>query len=188
MMQAQSVPDAKEMPDVSWGLGLGLDSTTSGRYAWHWGDQGDSKALFVVDLVKKNGIVYFTNSANGLSPAADILRIAPGGDQQGIVEWVAYGRFDRQADSLYRRMSDIGVAHALAEYVEKRKTKISEDAMNMLGYAYLRRYQPEGAIYIFIQNTEDYPASYNTGIASRKPIWPKATKPVRSPITRNRCS
>lgn len=177
MMRPQSVPDGKKMPGVSWGLGLGLDSTASGKYAWHWGDQGDSKALFVVDLVRKNGVVYFTNSANGLSTAADILALSPGGSQPGVVAWVAYGRFDRQADSLYTAMRRLGVAPALSAYQKERTDTISEDAMNMLGYAYLRRNQVVDAIAIFRQNAQDHPGSYNTWDSLAEAYMAQGDKP-----------
>lgn len=156
-----SFPDTKKMPDVAWGLGLGLDSTASGRYAWHWGDQGDSKALFVVDIDKKNGVAYFTNSANGLSPAPDILRAALGGRQQGIVEWVAYGKFDSQAAALFQSIQEKGGDNAVKAYVAGRKSKIGEEMINNIGYDLLRGKRVADAIVVFRQNTVDYPSSAN---------------------------
>ncbi|WP_423735946.1 serine hydrolase [Chitinophaga caseinilytica] len=161
MMRRQSFPDPKESPDVAWGLGIGLDSTSTGRYAWHWGDQGDSKALFVVDIDRQEGIVYFTNSANGLSPAADILAIAPGGNQSGIVKWVKYDKFDPAAETLLLSIRNEGAAKAMKAYVAGRKEKFPENVLNMLGYALLREKKTADAIAVFTQNTTDHPESAN---------------------------
>lgn len=161
MFTPHSYPDMEKMPGVAWGLGVGLDSSATGRYAWHWGDQGDSRALFVIDPAKRNGIVYFTNSANGLSPAADILAIAPGGRQDGVVKWVAYGKFDGQAEAVVRSIHQLGGEKAIQQHVAARKHKIGEDQMNMIGYELLRNKRYADAIAVFKQNTVDYPASAN---------------------------
>lgn len=161
VFRSYSFPDTKKMPGVSWGLGLGLDSSASGRYAWHWGDQGDSKALFVADIQQRKGIVYFTNSANGLSPAADILAIAHGGSQQGVVDWVAYGKFEAKAAAFYQSLLQNGAEKALRDYLSDRKEKIGEDLMNTIGYDMLRNKKYADAIAVFRQNAEDYPESAN---------------------------
>lgn len=161
VFRSYSFPDAKKMPGVAWGLGLGLDSSASGRYAWHWGDQGDSKALFVADIRHCKGIVYFTNSANGLSPAADILSIAPGGSQQGVVDWVAYGKFEAPAADFYASLEENGAKKALQAYLANRTGKIGEDRMNSIGYDLLRNKKYPDAIAVFRQNAADYPESAN---------------------------
>ncbi len=58
---------------IWWALGLGAiysDTTAAKkgvdpRYYYHWGDNGNFKALFVFRPEDRRGIVYFTNSANG---------------------------------------------------------------------------------------------------------------------------
>lgn len=63
---------------VAWGLGVGLQITNRESkdkeiIVFHWGDVGDSKAFFAVNLRDKTGIVYFANSWNALSIARDML-------------------------------------------------------------------------------------------------------------------
>lgn len=52
---------------ISWGLGLGIQQNELGTSVWHWGDNGDFKAFFMVYPAKNQILVCFTNSANGLN-------------------------------------------------------------------------------------------------------------------------
>jgi CubicO group peptidase (beta-lactamase class C family) len=51
---------------LGWGLGWGLESSTEGKYAWHWGDGSGVKNLFMLHLPSQTGLVIFTNGENGL--------------------------------------------------------------------------------------------------------------------------
>src|ERR1051325_10720395 len=77
MLRSQSAVDAecrtclgkapeKVSDTISWGLGIGLATTPSGRSFWHWGDNGDFKAFVTGSEVSRRGVVIFTNSANGM--------------------------------------------------------------------------------------------------------------------------
>lgn len=61
---------AKAGSHVSWGLGFGLTDD----YLWHWGDNRGFKNFTAFDINKKNGIVIFTNSDNGMPCYIDILK------------------------------------------------------------------------------------------------------------------
>lgn len=50
---------------IGWGLGWGL--VLPQGIAWHWGDNGDAKAFVAFDPARRDGIVYFANSVNGLA-------------------------------------------------------------------------------------------------------------------------
>jgi CubicO group peptidase (beta-lactamase class C family) len=68
-------------PDISWGLGVGLEKTAQGLALWHWGDNGPFKAYMVAYPKARSGLVMFTNSQNGLSIANEIAKTALGSDQ-----------------------------------------------------------------------------------------------------------
>ena len=51
----------------AWGLGWGLQTTDEGTSFWHWGDQGIFRCYTVAFKDQKIGLVYFTNSENGLA-------------------------------------------------------------------------------------------------------------------------
>ena len=71
---------------IFWGLGIGTnkitsanaDGTTKDSYAyWHWGDNGNFKALFII-LPDNSAFVYFTNSAHGHAIINDVTAILAG--------------------------------------------------------------------------------------------------------------
>ena len=75
-------PADKLSPTLSWGLGVGLQTTTDGVSLWHWGDNGDVKAYFVAFEKPKLGVVVFANAANGLSIMPELVAEAVGGQHR----------------------------------------------------------------------------------------------------------
>lgn len=67
-------------PNLAWGLGFGLENTPTGDYFWHWGDNGSYKCYVTADRKRGNAVVYFTNSAKGLSVNQEITRRFLGGE------------------------------------------------------------------------------------------------------------
>ncbi|MBO9151646.1 serine hydrolase [Chitinophaga sp. GCM10012297] len=149
----------EKAPQVAWGLGVGLENTPSGKYAWHWGDQGDSKCYFTADLEKKNAILYFTNSHNGLAIITEMLGDGIGG-QHPAVAWLDYERYDPAAPALYADIRTRGAATALQTYRTSGK-RLSESHINTIGYLLLRDKKLDDAIAVFEQNTVDFPQSGN---------------------------
>ncbi|NMB36541.1 MAG: beta-lactamase family protein [Bacteroidales bacterium] len=80
---------------IWWALGLGaIYSDTSAaekgeepRYYWHWGDNGNFKALFVFRPEDQIGVVYFTNSANGHDIVTSFTRVLFG-EKLPIQDWI----------------------------------------------------------------------------------------------------
>lgn len=151
-------------PQVFWGLGVGLETTEEGKSFWHWGDQGDSKAYVTAFLPKKDAIVYFANSSNGLSITREILADAIGGKHPGI-DWLNYDRYNSASRTLLKAIIAQGAAEPLKNYLEQRKQNstlaISEDQINSMGYTLLRLKKVDDAIELFKQNTVDFPDSAN---------------------------
>lgn len=55
-----------EKQSIYWGLGIGIEENPHyGRVLWHWGDNGNTKALFLILPEKKTTLVYFANSGAG---------------------------------------------------------------------------------------------------------------------------
>lgn len=49
-----------------WGLGVGLEQNPQfGKTIWHWGNNGNFRALFILLPEHNKGFVYFTNGARG---------------------------------------------------------------------------------------------------------------------------
>ena len=66
-------------PGLFWGLGFGLERVGVDTWFWHWGDNGDFKCYVTANRARKDAVIYFTNSANGLDIADRILHLTLGG-------------------------------------------------------------------------------------------------------------
>ena len=69
----------EDLADVAgWSLGWGHLDLQGGPYHWHWGDNGDFKAFVIWSSSTSDGLVYFTNGAEGLSIMETVAaRFAP---------------------------------------------------------------------------------------------------------------
>ena len=156
--------DSKESPNVSWGLGWGLEKTPEGRTFFHWGDNGFSKAYVVANDKTKDAVMFFTNGSNGLSFLSEILEYGIGGSHPSV-KWIGYGRYDSPTAKLQNAIVEQGAEAALKNYrkmrKESKKNAISERGMNRLGYTFMRAKRTADAILIFKQNTSDFPESGN---------------------------
>ncbi|MGA2136725.1 MAG: serine hydrolase domain-containing protein [Bryobacteraceae bacterium] len=77
--------------EIFWGLGFGIEKTVEGETLWHWGNNGAFKSFFAAKPETKSGVVYLTNSENGLSIGPQIVGEALGGGQPAF-EWLNAGK------------------------------------------------------------------------------------------------
>lgn len=165
MLTSQIIVDKEKAPNVSWGLGLGLETNVNGKAFWHWGDQGDSKCYVTALIEPKDAILYFTNSANGLAVAHIILEDAIGGEHPALA-WLNYERYNPATKNLLAAIKDKGAVDALKNYRQLREQNkikaLQEAAMNNIGYQLLQLKKVDDAIEVFLQNTVDFPKSGNT--------------------------
>jgi CubicO group peptidase (beta-lactamase class C family) len=153
----------QKYPQIAWGLGIGLETMSEGKYFWHWGDNGDSKAYITAFLPDKNAVVYFADGSNGLSFTKEILDDAIGGDHPALAH-LDYDRYNSPSRELLKSTIAKGATQSLKEYNEQRKNNgqiISETKMNELGYLLLGMKKLDDAIEVFEQNTKDFPQSWN---------------------------
>ncbi|MBI1762102.1 MAG: serine hydrolase [Acidobacteria bacterium] len=163
-------PNPKPLADVAWGLGWGLQTTPEaaskdGLSFWHWGDNGDSKAYVVAFEKQKLGVVFFANSANGLSIAREIVAAAVGGAQPALA-WLNYESYQSPGRTLFKTILTKGAEAALTEYRAARaghpaSETVNENQMNRLGYDLLGMKRMKDALEVFKQNVADYPKSAN---------------------------
>lgn len=74
---------------LAWGLCWGIETINKHAYLWHWGDNTFFKAFVYIDQQKKNAVVYFTNSENGLAIAPLIIEQTIG-IHTGTIKWLDY--------------------------------------------------------------------------------------------------
>jgi tetratricopeptide (TPR) repeat protein len=63
-------------PHLWWGLGWGIQEGERGTAFWHWGDNGNFRCFVVAYPERTDGLVYFTNSNNGLAIARELTALA----------------------------------------------------------------------------------------------------------------
>jgi CubicO group peptidase (beta-lactamase class C family) len=83
-------PENSADPFIDWGLGVGLEQNEKGKAIWHWGDNGHFKCFFMAFPEKKESLVYFTNSENGLKVTNEILNLFFGRAAYWVVPWLDY--------------------------------------------------------------------------------------------------
>lgn len=148
-----------------WGLGFGLQKTDEGASFWHWGDQGIYRCYTVAFAEQKIGLVYFTNSENGLAIRDDLVLAALGGKHPAFA-WLHYDRYDAPIKTFSRLLVGGGLETAMSYYGDLKKANGSakvfeEDSLNQLGYSCMRMKKMPEAIAAFKLNVELYPDSWN---------------------------
>ncbi|MEQ1764763.1 MAG: serine hydrolase, partial [Pyrinomonadaceae bacterium] len=155
----------EKTPQLSWGLGWGIEKTQADEYLWHWGDNGISKSYVGASLRRKDAVVFFANSDNGLSFAKEILDLTVSGEHQSLA-WLNYDRYDSTGGRLFDAIISNGAHAALKEHLIGRAKDpgiaLDESQMNVMGYKFLQSKRLDDAISIFAQNTIDHPNSANT--------------------------
>ncbi len=154
-------PSGKLSATIFWGLGFGIEQTAEGESLWHWGDNGVFKAFFVVRPATRSGVVYMTNSENGLSIARQILAQTLGGEQPAF-DWLKYDNYDSPALIFTRTALRKGAALALEEFSRDLASgAISEGTLNQAGYLFMGSKKIGDAILVFRRNVELHPDSWN---------------------------
>jgi len=111
-----------------------------------------------------DAVVYFAAGANGLSITLEILDIAIGGTHPAIA-FNDYEKYNAASRLLLKAIYYKGAEASLAAYRTNSKDttqRLSEDAMNNIGYALYGMKKNEAALAVFLQNTSDHPLSWNT--------------------------
>lgn len=88
-----SDPASPPHEGLAWGLGWGLQGPGGREAFWHWGDNGAWRAYVFVRTDGSAGLIYFTNSHEGLSIARALASIAVGSSQNGL-DWLGYESHD----------------------------------------------------------------------------------------------
>ena len=82
---------------LGWALGWGIQSHFEQKYsdylAWHWGDNGVFRAFVALNPKSQSGVVYLTNSENGLAIAKRMVEPIVG-DMTNTFHWLNYGQSD----------------------------------------------------------------------------------------------
>jgi len=157
-------PQIEVEKGVSWGLGFGLEQMPNGQAFWQWGDYGIFRNYVAAYPKKKIGVVYLTNSQNGLSIGQDILDLAIGGGRDLGLAYLKYPRYDTPAMALVHAVRTKGIDEAMRLFREARAKDpalYKENDLTRLGYALLSGGRAGEAVEVFKVNAEAFPDSAN---------------------------
>ena len=159
--------DVNDEGDVAWGLGTGLEVTGDGISVWHWGDNGNSKAFYLVNSERGEGVVYFANAWNGLGIVGDLVTMAVGGDHPVLTSDLmnTYPPHESPEFGLWSTVYE-GGADAVVRYVRELQrgdtaAPVSERVVNEVGYWLVRQDRLDEALVVFELNVELYPEAWN---------------------------
>jgi CubicO group peptidase (beta-lactamase class C family) len=157
-------PQIDVAENLSWGLGFGLERTSSGEGFWQWGDYGIFRNYVVGYRKQKVGLVYLTNSFNGLSIAQDIITHAIGGGPDLGIAYLKYNRYDSPGSLFLEAVLKKGPDEAKKLYHKTRKMlpeELDEATINQIGYSLMNAKKYKEAIAVLKLNVDSYPKSAN---------------------------
>ncbi|UCH98052.1 MAG: beta-lactamase family protein, partial [Candidatus Aminicenantes bacterium] len=87
-------PQVKINNELYWSLGFGIEKTQQGDAFWQWGDFGIYKGFIKIFREQKAGVIYFSNSSNGLSIVRDIMELVFGYRELPSISWLGYESYN----------------------------------------------------------------------------------------------
>ncbi|QNF32626.1 serine hydrolase [Adhaeribacter swui] len=146
---------------VAWGLGVGLQEVAGAKAFWHWGDNYSFRCYMLAYPKEKLGVVYFTNSNNGLSVAKRILQLVTSKEQPAIA-FIDYEQYTSPGFLFRQHIPKQGVTAAIQPFLKPdHKPEIAEDELNNIGYQLLRSGKLREGKEVLQLNLEAYPQSAN---------------------------
>jgi CubicO group peptidase (beta-lactamase class C family) len=157
-------PQIDVSQDVFWGIGFGLEQTPNGDAFWQWGDYGIFRNYVVGYKEQKIGLVYLTNSYNGLSIGRDLVQAAIGGGEEPAISYLNYDQHDSAGTRFFRAVLERGGEEGSRLFPEFRKAypeEFNESTVNRVGYQLMSVRRFKEAIAVLKLNMEAYPESAN---------------------------
>lgn len=168
LRREMSLAQVDALDGIFWGLGFGIQPTLDGSALWEWGDNAGYKSFAYIEPDASKGLVYLSNSANGMLILHELFEEVISGPQTAV-RWLNYQQYDDPVYQLGRRLHYALLAGGMdavrADY-DVAKTELSAEAfeegsLNALGYRLLRQGMVEEAVAVFRFNVELYPESGN---------------------------
>jgi CubicO group peptidase (beta-lactamase class C family) len=158
-------PQIPVADSVSWGLGFGIEKTSSGSAFFQWGDYEIFRNFIVALPGEKRALVYLTNSYYGLSIGPELVRVAMGYNEDFALRWLHYEPYNTETSRFYYAVAEQPAEEGVRLYNELRSRNspaTDEEAVNTIGYGLLRGGAKEKALIFLELNTKAFPKSANT--------------------------
>ena len=165
-MLTPQIPMGEE--GLSWAIGIGLEDTVFGKAVWQWGDLGIFRNYVIAYKPHRCGVIYLTNSFNGLSIGDDILDKALGLRECLALRWLKHPRHDSATSQLYKKLHDNGIQQAISFYEMSRTqypAEFDESNTDRLARQLLSLRRRSDAIQILKLNRDSYPDSASANLS-----------------------
>lgn len=151
---------------IGWGLGVGLMKNETGKWIWHWGDNGDFKCFYIASPDKRQSLVYFTYNNFGLMIMPDVLTEFFGKQTWWMSKWLSYDFKASASMRAYRaQLKKRGFDEAENIYNEMKAAqpdlKLPENDLNDFGFMLMDGNRAKDALEIFKLNLKLNPTSAN---------------------------
>jgi CubicO group peptidase (beta-lactamase class C family) len=146
---------------VFWSLGFGLEENTAGRAFWQWGDYGIFRNYIIADPKQRSGVVYFSNSFNGLAVCSELVTKSIGQEALGCLD-LGYLQHDSPAYTLMWELKEKGPQAATAQLpalIKKYPDVFTQERVNGLGEIMENENMYPEAAAIYRCNAEQHPSS-----------------------------
>lgn len=153
--------DMSESGRVGWSLGFGLQRDGLGTAFWQWGDYGVFRNYVIADREQRSGVVFLTNSFNGLAVCGDVVAMSLGREALGNTE-LEYQPAGGPFYELLWAAKDGGaeaVAGALPEAVAEHPDVVTPERISGMGALLLDAGLIDEALVFHRFNLERHPGS-----------------------------
>jgi CubicO group peptidase (beta-lactamase class C family)/Flp pilus assembly protein TadD len=147
---------------VRWSLGFGLEDSGQGEAFWQWGDYGIFRNYVRAHRERGIGVVYLTNSFNGLSIGPEMMDLVFGDGDDPALRWLDYEHYGSPRYRFLDKLVDGGLQEAAEFYREAREKHpddFSEEGMSILGRRVFGSGNSDEAVFVYRLNAESHPGS-----------------------------
>jgi CubicO group peptidase (beta-lactamase class C family) len=153
--------DMNDEGNLTWSLGFGLQHDDNGTAFWQWGDYGIFRNYIIAYPEHGTGVVYLTNSFNGLSICSELVVRSIGGRALGS-DSLGYDHYDSPVFTLLWDIRENGPETAkerLPDLMKQHPDIFTWDKIRGLGNIFEQQRMFAEAAAIYECNLEAHPRS-----------------------------
>jgi CubicO group peptidase (beta-lactamase class C family) len=147
--------------NLGWGLGFGTQVDGDRKAFWQWGDYGIFRNYIIADPQERSGLVFLTNSFNGLAVCSDLVKKGIGQEAVGCLD-LGYLQYDSPAYALMWDLKEKGPQAAralLPTLIKKYPDVFTQERVNGLGEIMENENMYAEAIALYRCNANQHPNS-----------------------------
>jgi len=153
--------DMNDDGNLGWGLGFGTQVDGERTAFWQWGDYGIFRNYIIADPNQRSGVVYLTNSFNGLAVCSDLVTKSIGQEALGCLD-LSYLQYDSPAYALMWDLKKDGPQAATAQLpdlIKKYPDVFTQERVNGLGEIMENENMYAEAAALYRCNADQHPRS-----------------------------